>query len=99
MRFTVCADCHSADLGALRGVAERVGASVRAVDCLDACDTPDVLVVQRPGAAPVWLGWVRGEAVLADVAAWLTSGGPLPEVLELHRVAAPGLRKAQWASE
>ncbi|GGS41421.1 (2Fe-2S) ferredoxin domain-containing protein [Actinokineospora fastidiosa] len=105
MRLTVCGDCYAEDadraagLERLRAVAARVGASVRLVDCLDACDTANVLVVQRPGEPPVWLGWVFGADVLTDVEAWLTSGGPLPDILDLHRVTAPGLRKAQWAGE
>lgn len=76
----------------LRGTAE-----VRVVDCLDACDRSNVVVVspaperRRSGARPVWLGWVLDDDLLADVCAFVEDGGPgaveLPEVLELARFA------------
>lgn len=111
MRITVCRDCccgsvakhptvdHGAQLERLREIGAKVGATVRLAECLDTCETSNVVVVQAPGAQPVWLGWVLSDAVLADIEGWLTSGGPgaapLPEILELHRVTAPGMRKAQ----
>lgn len=111
MKVTVCRGCccgtvakhptvnHGAQVERLRAIGAKVGATVRLADCLDSCATSNVVVVQTPGAQPVWLGWVLSEAVLDDIEAWLTSGGPgvapLPETLDLHRVTAPGVRKAQ----
>jgi hypothetical protein len=111
VRVTVCRDCccgsvrkhpevdHGAQVARLRAIGEKVGATVRLAECLDTCETSNVVVVQAPGAKPVWLGWVLSEAVLDDIEAWLTSGGPgvapLSDVLELHRITAPGQRGAQ----
>ncbi|MGX7827026.1 (2Fe-2S) ferredoxin domain-containing protein [Actinokineospora sp. 24-640] len=111
MRLTVCAECFSGSvpddatvdragrLARLRALAAETGASVRTADCLDTCDIAGVVVVQAKGSAPVWLGWVLSDAVFDDIESWLTSGGPgvapLRDTLDLHRITAPGLRRAQ----
>ncbi|MEU5634155.1 (2Fe-2S) ferredoxin domain-containing protein [Streptomyces rishiriensis] len=57
-------------------------ARVRAVNCLDACEQANVIVVQpssagRPaGGRPVWLGLVNDPDATADIAAWVAAGGP-----------------------
>ncbi|MFF1463366.1 (2Fe-2S) ferredoxin domain-containing protein [Streptomyces sp. NPDC058330] len=69
-------------------------ATVRAVECLDACEHGNVIVVQpsaegrRAGGRPVWLGLVNDPAALADITAWAQDGGPglvdPPAILELY---------------
>ncbi len=69
-------------------------APVRASDCLDVCDQANVMVIQpsaagrAAGGRPVWLGLVNDDAALADIAAWVRSGGPglaePPGVLDLY---------------
>ena len=61
----------------------------------------NVLVVRpsragrRRGGRPVWFGFVGDTRVLGLVESWLRAGGPglatIPDELELHVVAAPGL--------
>ncbi|MGF1427582.1 (2Fe-2S) ferredoxin domain-containing protein [Kitasatospora sp. LaBMicrA B282] len=84
---------HAAQLVDLRaglaGVAE-----VRPVDCLDACDRANVIVVQpspqgrRAGGRPVWLGFVNDADAARDITAWVAAGGPglvdPPDILELY---------------
>jgi predicted metal-binding protein len=106
-RLTVCEDCWSGSARAdqkwlfarLRVAAESVGATVRSGDCLDACDYPGTVVVQRRGSKPVWLSFLLTDASVDDLEGWLVAGGPgvapLPAALDPHRVSAPGLRKAQ----
>jgi len=103
VRVTVCRGCccgttrkhpdhdHEAQLERLEALAARSGGRVRVrtADCLDACESSNVVVVKPPGAKPVWLGFVLHEAVMDDLERWLATGGPLPAVLELHRVAPP----------
>ncbi|PPK69128.1 (2Fe-2S) ferredoxin domain-containing protein [Actinokineospora auranticolor] len=106
LRVTVCRDCccgtvrkhptvnHYRQLNRLREIAARHGGTVRVAECLDTCETSNVVVVQARGAKPVYLGFVLDDAVVDDIDAWLTAGGPgvapLPETLELNRVQAPG---------
>lgn len=69
-------------------------APVRASECLDVCDQANVVVVQpsaagrAAGGRPVWLGLVNDDDALADIAAWVRSGGPglaePPGVLDLY---------------
>ncbi|MCX4790475.1 MULTISPECIES: (2Fe-2S) ferredoxin domain-containing protein [unclassified Streptomyces] len=69
-------------------------ATVRAVECLDACEQADVVVVQPSaegrgaGGRPVWLGLVNDPDAVKDIAAWVGAGGPgladAPEILDLY---------------
>lgn len=101
---TVCRGCccgtakvprldHEAQLADLRaGLAEV--ATVRRVDCLDACEHANVIVVQpsaegrRAGGRPVWLGLVNDPDAGADITAWVGAGGPgladPPDILDLY---------------
>jgi hypothetical protein len=101
---TVCRGCccgtpkiprldHAAQLRDLRArLAD--SASVRVVDCLDACEQANVIVVQpspegrRAGGRPVWLGLVNDPEASADIAAWTRAGGPglaaPPDILDLY---------------
>ncbi|KPC79081.1 MULTISPECIES: hypothetical protein [Streptomyces] len=84
---------HAGQLAELR---RAVGgsATVRAVECLDACEHGNVIVVQpsaegrRAGGRPVWLGLVNDPHAVADIAAWAGEGGPgladPPEILDLY---------------
>ncbi|MFG3021560.1 (2Fe-2S) ferredoxin domain-containing protein [Streptomyces sp. NPDC048254] len=101
---TVCRGCccgtakvpgvdHAAQLAALK--AELTGvAQIRVVNCLDACEQADVIVVQpsptgrAAGGRPVWLGLVNDPDATADIATWVRAGGPglsePPEILDLY---------------
>ncbi|SER64376.1 hypothetical protein [Actinokineospora terrae] len=108
---TVCRDCccgtvkkhptvnHGAQVSRLRAIAARHGGKVRVSECLDTCETSNVVVVQAKGGKPVWLGFVLDDGVLDDIEAWLDAGGPgvadLPAALELNRVSPPGSARAQ----
>ncbi|MET7495307.1 (2Fe-2S) ferredoxin domain-containing protein [Streptomyces sp900116325] len=69
-------------------------ARVRAVNCLDACEQADVIVVQpspagrTAGGRPVWLGPVNDPDATGDIAAWIRAGGPglaePPDILDLY---------------
>jgi (2Fe-2S) ferredoxin len=69
-------------------------ARVRAVNCLDACERANVMVVQpspsgrAAGGRPVWLGLVNDLDVTADIAGWVRAGGPglaePPDILDLY---------------
>lgn len=84
---------HAGQLAQLR---ESLGpaATVRAVECLDACEQGNVIVVQpssdgrRAGGRPVWLGLVNDPEAVADIATWAAAGGPgladAPEILDLY---------------
>jgi hypothetical protein len=101
---TVCRGCccgtpkiprldHAAQLADLRGSLAGV-AAVRPVDCLDACEHANVIVVQpspegrRAGGRPVWLGLVNDPDAAADITAWVRDGGPgvvdPPDILDLY---------------
>ncbi|MEU5592631.1 (2Fe-2S) ferredoxin domain-containing protein [Streptomyces sp. NPDC020298] len=101
---TVCRGCccgtakipgvdHTAQLAALRAGLGTV-AQVRAVNCLDACEQANVIVVQpspagrAEGARPVWLGRVNDPDATADIVAWVRAGGPgitePPDILDLY---------------
>ncbi|MGV9565126.1 (2Fe-2S) ferredoxin domain-containing protein [Streptomyces sp. NPDC003480] len=101
---TVCRGCccgtlkvpgldHRAQLTHLRESLVDV-ANVRPVDCLDACDQANVIVVQpsaegrKAGGRPVWLGLVNDPAVAREITAWVKAGGPgladPPDILDLY---------------
>ncbi|MCX5366915.1 (2Fe-2S) ferredoxin domain-containing protein [Streptomyces sp. NBC_00124] len=101
---TVCRGCccgtvkvpgvdHAAQLAQLKVEVGSV-AQVRAVNCLDACEQANVIVVQPSpegragGGRPVWLGLVNDPDATAGIAAWVRSGGPglaePPAILELY---------------
>ncbi|MEV5669107.1 (2Fe-2S) ferredoxin domain-containing protein [Streptomyces sp. NPDC052503] len=84
---------HAGQLAQLRGALDGA-AIVRAVECLDACEHGNVVVVQpsaegrRAGGRPVWLGLVNDPQAVADIATWAGQGGPgivdPPEILDLY---------------
>ncbi|MFJ8752686.1 (2Fe-2S) ferredoxin domain-containing protein [Streptomyces sp. NPDC102441] len=84
---------HAGQLAQLRQALDGA-ATVRAVECLDACEQGNVIVVQpsaegrRAGGRPVWLGLVNDPHAVADIAAWAGEGGPgladAPEILDLY---------------
>lgn len=101
---TVCRGCccgtakvpgtyHAAQLAILKAELGAI-AQVRAVNCLDACEQANVIVVQpsSPGRAaggrPVWLGLVNDPDATGDIVAWVRSGGPglaePPDILGLY---------------
>ncbi|MFF2950484.1 (2Fe-2S) ferredoxin domain-containing protein [Kitasatospora sp. NPDC057965] len=101
---TVCRGCccgtakvpgldHAAQLAGLRAALAGT-ANVRPVDCLDACERANVIVVQpspegrKAGGRPVWLGLVNDPEAAADLTAWIEAGGPgaagMPGVLDLY---------------
>jgi hypothetical protein len=67
---------------------------MRPVNCLDACEHANVIVVQpsaagrRAGGRPVWLGLVNDPDATAEITAWVRDGGPgladPPSVLGLY---------------
>lgn len=69
-------------------------ATVRASDCLDACEQANVIVVQPSmagrlaGGRPVWLAMVNDHDIEPDIVAWIQAGGPglaeAPAVLDLY---------------
>jgi hypothetical protein len=69
-------------------------ANVRPVNCLDACEQANVIVVQpsaegrKAGGRPVWLGLVNDPDAARDITAWVEAGGPgladPPGVLDLY---------------
>ncbi|MDX2917353.1 MULTISPECIES: (2Fe-2S) ferredoxin domain-containing protein [Streptomyces] len=84
---------HAAQLARLRSGLEGT-ATVRAVECLDACEQGNVIVVQpsaegrRAGGRPVWLGLVNDEHAEQDIVTWAGAGGPgladAPDILDLY---------------
>ncbi|MEV5018907.1 (2Fe-2S) ferredoxin domain-containing protein [Streptomyces sp. NPDC053780] len=101
---TVCRGCccgtpkvpginHTAQLRDLRRALDG-SATVRATDCLDACERANVMVVQpsaegrRNGGRPVWLGLVNDPDATTDITAWVKDGGPgltePPDILDLY---------------
>jgi len=101
---TVCRGCccgtpkvprldHDAQLAELRASLTDI-AQFRRVDCLDACEHANVIVVQpsaegrRAGGRPVWLGLVNDPDAAADITTWVTAGGPglaePPDILDLY---------------
>jgi (2Fe-2S) ferredoxin len=84
---------HAGQLDGLRRSLGEV-ATVRAVECLDACERANVIVVQpsaegrRAGGRPVWLGLVNDPDAVTDIVTWVEAGGPglvdPPEILDLY---------------
>ncbi|MFJ4526593.1 (2Fe-2S) ferredoxin domain-containing protein [Streptomyces sp. NPDC088810] len=104
---TVCRGCccgtdkvpgvdHRAQLATLKAELAPV-ARIRAVNCLDACEQANVIVVQpssagrAAGGRPVWLGLVNDPDATDDIAAWVRAGGPglagRPDILDLYEFA------------
>ncbi|MFJ8196803.1 (2Fe-2S) ferredoxin domain-containing protein [Streptomyces sp. NPDC096152] len=115
---TVCRGCccgtgkipgvdHEAQLATLKAELGSI-AQVRAVNCLDACEQANVVVVQpsatgrAAGGRPVWLGLVNDPDATADVTAWVGAGGPglaeVPEILDLY-VFSPSRRVRRAVEE
>ncbi|MFE7767667.1 (2Fe-2S) ferredoxin domain-containing protein [Streptomyces sp. NPDC057438] len=101
---TVCRGCccgtpkvpgvdHAAQLAGLKSELGHI-AQVRAVNCLDACEQANVVVIQpssagrAAGGRPVWLGLVNDPDASADITAWVRDGGPgladPPDILDLY---------------
>ena len=84
---------HAAQYTGLKRALEPA-ATVRASDCLDACEQANVIVVQpsvagrMAGGRPVWLAMVNDHDVEADISDWVASGGPgiaeMPAILDLY---------------
>ncbi|MFC5906125.1 (2Fe-2S) ferredoxin domain-containing protein [Streptacidiphilus monticola] len=91
---------HTRQLQELRAACAGT-ARFRVVDCLDACEHANVVVVQptpsarAAGARPVWLGLVNDPEATADIATWTAAGGPgqadPPGMLDLY-VFSPSRR-------
>lgn len=94
---------HAGQLATLRRSLGEI-ATVRAVECLDACEQANVIVVQpsadgrRAGGRPVWLGLVNDPGAVADIVTWVAAGGPgladAPDILDLYTFR-PSRRIAQ----
>jgi hypothetical protein len=74
---------HAEQLDRLRqGLADT--ARLRLSDCLGVCEQSNVIVIQpsatgrAAGGRPLWLGFVFDLEVIADIAAWITSGRRRP---------------------
>ncbi|PBC60959.1 hypothetical protein BKI49_26870 [Streptomyces sp. Tue6028] len=101
---TVCRGCccgtakipgvdHAAQLATLKSELGPA-AQIRIVNCLDACEQANVIVVQpsskgrAAGGRPVWLGLVNDPDATADIATWVRQGGPglaeTPDILGLY---------------
>ncbi|MGW3511867.1 (2Fe-2S) ferredoxin domain-containing protein [Streptomyces sp. NPDC000994] len=101
---TVCRGCccgtakvpgvdHAAQLATLKAALSPM-AQVRAVNCLDACEQANVIVVQpspagrAAGGRPIWLGLVNDPDATDDIVAWVRAGGPgladPPDILDLY---------------
>ncbi|MHA7135079.1 hypothetical protein [Oerskovia turbata] len=107
--LTVCRLCVGETLGAadplpggqlarIEAIAATGDAGLTLVDCLDACERGDVVVVRPAPAAraehgPVWFERLAGDATSATLHRWVRAGGPgrapLPEELEPLRIDAP----------
>ncbi|MGW3658957.1 (2Fe-2S) ferredoxin domain-containing protein [Streptomyces sp. NPDC005151] len=94
---------HAGQLATLRRSLGEI-VTVRAVECLDACEQANVMVVQpsaegrRAGGRPVWLGLVNDPDAVADIVTWVEAGGPgladAPDILDLYTFR-PSRRIAQ----
>ncbi|MFE2587077.1 (2Fe-2S) ferredoxin domain-containing protein [Streptomyces sp. NPDC059378] len=101
---TVCRGCccgtgkvpgvdHTGQLATLKSGLGAL-ARVRAVNCLDACEQANVIVVQpsaagrAAGGRPVWLGLVNDPDATSEIVGWVAAGGPgladQPAVLDLY---------------
>ncbi|QDW61550.1 hypothetical protein [Oerskovia sp. KBS0722] len=107
--LTVCRLCVGETLGSsdplpggqlarVEGIAATGDAGLTLVDCLDACERGDVVVVRpapavRAEHAPVWFERLAGDASSESLHRWVRAGGPgrspLPEDLAPLRIDAP----------
>lgn len=85
-------------LARIEAIAATGDAGLTLVDCLDACERGDVVVVRPSPAAraehgPVWFERLAGDAPSEDLHRWVRAGGPgrspVPESLEPLRIEAP----------
>ncbi|WP_322785554.1 hypothetical protein [Cellulosimicrobium cellulans] len=64
----------------LRRIAESGDARLTVVDCLDACERGDVVVVRPVPAAraagPAWFEQLAGDELTAALHSWIRAGGP-----------------------
>ncbi len=94
---------HEGQVESLRDACTQAGDAaprVLVTDCLDRCTSSNVVVLRPPraarkrGAKPVWLGRVLSAAQTAEVAGWLSRGGPaaepLPATLQGLRIGPSG---------
>src|SRR5688500_10059082 len=105
-RITVCRGCccgttrkhpdvdHDHQLEVLRAALP----TVRVADCLDACESSNIVVVQptpaarAAGAKPVWVGAVLNDDAIHGVIAWINAGGPgraAPPPVVAERIVTP----------
>ncbi|MBD7950717.1 hypothetical protein H9652_09900 [Oerskovia sp. Sa4CUA1] len=107
--LTVCRLCVGETLGSsdplsggqlarVEAIAATGDAGLTLVDCLDACERGDVVVVRpapavRTEHAPVWFERLAGDAASESLHRWVRAGGPgrspLPEDLAPLSIAAP----------
>lgn len=97
---------HAAQLADLRASLGAV-ASVRPVNCLDACEHATVIVIQptaegrRAGGRLVWLGLVNDHDATADITAWFNAGGPgladPPDILDLSPSPPAAVSASNWS--
>lgn len=85
-------------LARVEAIAATGDAGLTLVDCLDACERGDVVVVRpapavRAEHAPVWFERLAGDASSESLHRWVRGGGPglsaLPEDLAPLRIDAP----------
>ncbi|GAA3226145.1 hypothetical protein ACFP63_05670 [Oerskovia jenensis] len=107
--LTVCRLCAGETLGAsdplpggqlarVEAIAASGDAGLTLVDCLDACERGDVVVVRPAPSAraehgPVWFERLAGEEASGSLHRWVRAGGPgrspLPGDLAPLRIDAP----------
>ncbi|MER5407388.1 (2Fe-2S) ferredoxin domain-containing protein [Streptomyces sp. NPDC002769] len=99
---------HEAQLTDLRTALAGV-ATVRRTNCLNACERANVIVIQpsaegrKAGGRPVWLGTVNDSGASADIATWISNGGPglaePPDTLGLYTFRASRRVRAELHDE
>ena len=98
----VCRDCccgssqkhpatdHAAQRESLLDCARTAGVRVRVVECLDECDSSNVVLVRdfTRGRRPhdTWLGDVHDEDTTQRLVEWVRDGGPMPQQLDAHQI-------------
>ncbi|HEY0357644.1 MAG TPA: (2Fe-2S) ferredoxin domain-containing protein [Mycobacteriales bacterium] len=114
---TVCRGCccgtrkhpdvdHTGQARELRAAVAR-GGRFRVTDCLDLCESSNVVVVspsaagRRAGGRPVWVGDVLHPEVVGAIVGWIAAGGPgtaqRPAELD-HHILQPS-RRVRAAAE
>ena len=99
----VCRDCccgsvdkhpstdHAAQRESLLACARASGVRVRVVECLDECDSSNVVLVRdfTRGRRPhdTWLGGVHDEETTQRLVGWVRDGGPMPQELKGHQIS------------